>query len=355
MGNCRAFTYDAAGNLTNVYDGQASGCDGKTAGVNSCNAYQGNPSGTCGATSTVSCTNAAAGELCWTQDGKGNRTSYAYDTNHNLASISPPSPLGGTSVTVDSLSRVTSVTDGKGQKTTYSYDALDRVTQILYGGTTSCSSSSTCTTIQYDPDGNLTSRTDASGTTGFGYDTMNRLTKKTLPSSTWNCSGQTGITFAYDGVGNLTSYCDAGGSVSYTYDTVNRVSNLAEPGGTCSGTPSLCTTFSYDNDNRLTKLTFPGGATESLTYDGAGNETSVIGKDSSNNVLTSISYGYAQATQDKGLRLSMTENDPLANLATSYTSILPQCAQIGPRLRTASPRACGRPRSRPSSGSARCR
>lgn len=318
-GNCRAFTYDTAGNLTNVYDGQSSPCDGATGGVNSCNAYQGDPTGTCGATATVSCTNAVSGELCWSKDGKGNKTTFAYDTNHNLTSITPPSPLGATTLVVDSLSRISSVTDGKSQKTTYSYDGLDRVTQILYAGATTCSSHSTCTSFTYDADGNLTSRIDATGTTGFAYDTMNRLTTKALPSAGWNCAGQAGITFGYDPVGNLTSYCDVGGRVTYTYDLVNRLQNLAEPGGSCSGTISLCSTFAYDNDNRVTKLTFPAGASQNLTYDGAGNETSVVGKNSSGSVLTSFSYTYAVGTQDKGLRLSTTEADPIANLTTSYT------------------------------------
>lgn len=210
MGNCRAFTYDSLGNLTNVYDGQASPCDGLTGGVNSCNAYQGDPSGTCGATQTVSCTNAVSGELCWTKDGKGNKTSYAYDTSHNLNKITPPTPLGATTVVSDTLSRIASVTDGKGQKTTYSYDALDRITQILFGGATQCNNRSTCITFNYDNDGNLSSRIDVTGTTSFTYDAMNRLTVKSLPSASWNCAGQSGLTFAYDPAGNLTSYCDAG-------------------------------------------------------------------------------------------------------------------------------------------------
>jgi YD repeat-containing protein len=40
VGNCRAFAYDAAGNPTDVYDGQASGCDNKTLGSHLSNAYQ---------------------------------------------------------------------------------------------------------------------------------------------------------------------------------------------------------------------------------------------------------------------------------------------------------------------------
>jgi RHS repeat-associated protein len=318
MGNCRAFTYDATGNMTTAYDGQTSPCDGHTGGVSSCNAYKGDPSGTCGATTTVTCTNAKAGELCWTQDGRSNRTSYSYDSNSNLNTITPPAPLGAVHVTVDSLSRVVSVTDGNGQVTAYSYDALDRTTQILFGGTNTCVSP-TCTTFTYDANGNLASRTDATGTTQFAYEKLNRVTAKTPQGGSVTCGGST-MSFAYDGVGNLTQYCDAGGNVTYAYNSVNRVASLAEPTGSCSGTPTLCTTYTYDNNDRLTKLTFPGGASQNMAYDGAGNETSATGTTSSGGNIASFTYTYAQGTADKGVRLSMTENDAMAtNLTTSYT------------------------------------
>ena len=319
-GNCRAFTYDTSGNTTGVYDGQTSPCDGHTGGVTGCNAYQGDPSGTCGATSTVACTNAKSGELCWTKDGRTNRTNYTYDVNGNLSTVTPPSPLGAIHVTVDSLSRAATVTDGKGQVTSYTYDALDRTTQILFGGATNCTVPSTCTTFGYDSNGNLVSRNDVTGTTTFTYDKLNRVTIKTLPDATTACVGSTGVTLGYDGVGNLTQYCDSGGTLAYGYDSVNRISSLAEPGGSCSGTPSLCSTYAYDNNGNLTKLTFPGGAAQNIAYDGAGNEKSAIGTASGGGSLTSFSYAYAQGTVDKGLRLSMTENDAMAtNLTTSYT------------------------------------
>ena len=319
VGDCGSALYDSAGNLTYSYSGQASPCDGHAGGTSDCDAYQGNPSGTCGATSTVSCSGAKAGELCWAKDGDGHKTSFAYDTNGNVITITPPSPMAAAQSTVDSLSRTTSITDGKGQKTSFSYDQLDRVVQILYGGATSCTSGATCTTFTWDADGNLASRTDVTGTTTFTYDKLNRLVTKSLPDSSTNCSGQAGITSAYDGADNLTQYCDAGGTVSYGYDSANRNISVAEPGGSCSGTVSLCTTLTYDNDGRLTKLTFPGGATQSSTYDNVGNLTSLIGKDDLNHVITNFSYSYAQSTQDANVRLSMTESDPLANLTTTYT------------------------------------
>ncbi len=323
QGNCRAFSYDTAGNLQNVYDGQSSPCDGHTGGASYTNAYQGDNGTNCGAKN---------GELCSSTDPKGYKTTYGYDTYGNPTAITPPAvtPPLSTTITYDGISRVTSVTDGKAQKTSFSYDALDRITQVLYGGATQCTSSSTCTTYSYDGAGNLKTRVDNTGTTTFAYDTLNRLTNKALPDTTTACTGSVplGMTFAYDGVGNMTAYCDAGGLTAYGYDQANRLTGMAEPGGSCSAPASLCTTFGYDNADHRTSLTFPGAATLNLAYDSAGNETSAIGKSSGGTVLTSFTYCYqtlvnsscpTSGGQDRQVRTRVIENDPVASLTTSYT------------------------------------
>jgi RHS repeat-associated protein len=301
--NCQSFTYDTAGNLTDVFDGRSSSC---TAGNQWQSRYKGDPGVTCAY-------QASAGELCYTQDPKSNRTNYAYDTEGNLTAVHPPSPLGSTVITVDAVSRISTVTDGKGQTTTYSYDNLDRITQILYSGTTTCASYSTCTVFNYDGDGNVKSRTDATGTTTFTYDFLNRLRDKSSPSS-FACSGSspTGITFNYDLNSNLTSYCDAGGTTAYGYDAGNNLIALAEPGGsvntdgTCGSPP--CTSFKYDNDNRRELTTFPGGAKLTAAYDGAGNENSVVGTSAASTILSSFTYTYTVGTTDKQLRQTMNDN-----------------------------------------------
>ena len=319
QGSCRAFTYDASGNLTDTYAGQASPCSGQTGGAHLCDGYQGDPSGTCGATNTVGC--GAPGELCFTKDALGHRTSYAYDSHGNLTSINPPAPLGSTSIVPDALSRSQQVTDGKGQLDTYTFDPLDRVTQILFAGTTTCNTGSTCIKYTYDGDGNLTKRVDNTGTTNFYYDPLNRLTTKSLPGGGTACPGSSpaGITFAYDGADNLTSYCDSGGTVTYGFDPANNLVSLAEPTGTCTAPTSLCTTFAYDKDNRRTKTIFPGMAEFDVGYDNAGNETSTIGKDSTGGILTRFTYTYNLGTSDTALRQTMVELDPQGSATTTYT------------------------------------
>lgn len=330
MTNCGAFTYDPSGNTTSGYLGQSGACDGQTGGTNTCTAYQGDPSGTCGATAQVTCSNAKNGEACWVQDGDGHRTSFAYDSAGNISTVTPPSPsnepLGQTTFTVDALARVTSSIDGKGQKTSYFYDSLDRMTEVLFAGATSCGSYTTCTVYGYDANGNLANQTDSTGAYTFHYNARNMLTQKVFPAnSPWGCPGQTAtITMGYDNAGNLTSYCDVDGSVTYYYDGANRLTGAALPTGSCSSTPQVaCTGYTYDSDDRLTRLTFPGAATQNYSYDNAGNLLTAIGKNSSGAVVTGFTYTYVQVTTptvDRAVRLSVAENDMLvSNLTTSYS------------------------------------
>jgi RHS repeat-associated protein len=312
-GNCTAYVYDTAGNVTDTYAGQATGCDGKTGGIHTATRYQGDLGVSCGG---------KTGETCEVISGDGGATTYGYDSEGNLTSVTPPSPLGGETITYDSLSRVASATDGKGQKTSYTYDNLDRVTQILYGGATQCTpSTGNCITYTYDADGNRTGMTDQSGTTSYYYNALNQLTTESLPDTSSACSGSSpaGITYAYDGVGNLLTYCDSGGTTTYAYDPDNRLLSLAQPGGTCGSPPSLCTTFSYNADGERTQTTFPGGATQTTTYDNSQDITSVVGKSSTASVLTSFTYTYTNGANDTPLVQTRTESDAVASNTYTYS------------------------------------
>jgi RHS repeat-associated protein len=312
QGHCTAYVYDPAGNMTDAYAGQANPCDGQTGGIHANDKYQGDPGVSCGA---------KTGELCSMTDALGNITSYGYDANGNQISVVPPSPLGQTTIVPDGLSRTSSVTDGKGQNTSYSYDQLDRITQVLFNGASTCTpSTGNCISYVYDDDGNRASMTDNTGTTNYYYDTMNRLTTQSLPDASSNCPGSSpaGISFSYDGVGNLTQYCDSGGAVAYAYDAGNRLVSMAEPSGNCGSTPSLCTTFTYNANGERSQTTFPGAATLNVGYDSNRNISSVVGKDKNGTVLTSFSYAYNIGSTDTQLRQTMTQNDPVASNTYTY-------------------------------------
>ncbi|MDP9387296.1 MAG: DNRLRE domain-containing protein, partial [Actinomycetota bacterium] len=315
--SCTAFGYDGYGNPNKVTPGitpptGTTQCDTPPTGSKPYTyAYQGDDAG------AVTC-NAKPRQLCKATDPNGNVTKYGYDgsTKGNLTSITPPAPLGATTITVDALSRVATVTDGKAQKTTYGYDKFDRVTRVTFNGDTACTSRSTCFDFAYDGNGNLTSRISNIGTTMFTYDKLNQVTKKALPGPLVNaCSGQTGMTFTYDPVGNLSTLCDAGGTVTYRYNASNELVSIQEPGGNCAVSPVTgpCTLIGYANssgvyqDGRRMSVTFPPstGTVMKMAYDPAGNMTSIAATKGTT-TLSSFSYTYAVGTKDTELRRNVT-------------------------------------------------
>jgi len=278
--NCTSYSYDTSGNMTDTYSGQSSGtsgCAGLTGGTHQSNAYQGDTGvPNCGPSGAA----AKTGELCSTTDGAGHKTSFTYDGNGNLTTISPPAPLGSTSVTVDGDGRATAVTDGASRSTKYFYDGDDRITELRFDGGTSatCSNSDAtagnCISYSYDNNGNLTSRLDNTGTTSWTYDAQNRPLSKSFPSSI----STTASTVTYDAVGNVATYTDAGtgtGQVAYTYDSANNLTKIAEPGGTCTAPTSKCITIAYTNDSQRDLVTYPSGEQVLLCYDSSNRETQV--------------------------------------------------------------------------------
>lgn len=307
QGNATSYSYNSKGNLATVTTGLASQNQLK-------NAYQGDTGVNCGPSGGA----AKPGELCSATDPRGNVTNYAYDASGNVVKVTPPAPLGSTTIVPDALGRFTSVTDAKGQRTTYSYDAADRITQLLLNGTTTCSTSAgTCITYAYDAAGNLTSRVDKTGTTTFGYDALNRPYLKTFPGGGTSQVG-------YDANGNVTSYTDAGGTVSYGYDPANNLWSLAEPGGSCPAYPTAvtvpnstrCTGFAYDNDNRRTSVNYPSGEKVTMGYDSAGRQTSVVAKRPSGTTFVSRTYSYTNPSTGKDTDLRWKSTDEAGTVTT---------------------------------------
>jgi RHS repeat-associated protein len=273
QGNFLDYAYDTPGNLTSVTN--------RATGDRFSYAYNAN------------------GTLSRITDAKSNVTNFFYDAAGNLTSIDYPGPLGTVSFTyTTSISRLASMTDGKNQTSSYTYDPLDRLTRITFQDGSQVN-------YAYDGNGNLSSRTDATGTTTFAYDHLNRMTTKNLP-------GGSSITFAWDASGNLGSLTDAGGTVSYGYDDTNNVASLTEPGGHLS-------TFTYDkNDNRISTA-YPNGVKMGIGRDNSGRVCKIASTrgtlpspftctSSAPSPLTSFSYTYTQGGTDRALRQSMTDN-----------------------------------------------
>jgi len=298
QGNSSLTGYDTAGNTMSVTDTTP----GRTATTTATATYQGDPKAGGG---TVTC-GGHPGQVCTSTTANSGLTTYAYNTNGELITLTPPAPLGAQSFTYDSLSRLKTVTDGKSQLTTYSYNAEDAVTYTTWaGGDTD--------QLTYDNDGNQTQQTDnRAGTNSYTYDGLGRQT------SFGETGNTTASTVTYDPAGNVLTASDSTGTVAYGYDAANQLISLAEPGGTCPagqyGT-ALCTRFDYDANGHLLKTTYPGYTTQTSTYDNSGRVLHKIATHGST-VLSDLSYSYTAATaggpgNSKDRQVTQTRTDTL--------------------------------------------
>ena len=145
-------------------------------------------------------------QYCYDADGRCIRASsllgeerYGYDKDGQLTSVRyPDSP--SEAFAYDAVgNRITA------NGATYTVNNLNQCTAISAGMDSSASA------ITYDKDGNMTSLTDANGTTSYSYDTLNRLVAVSNPAAgiNWSCS--------YDVFGNRVSVTDNGVTTERTY------------------------------------------------------------------------------------------------------------------------------------------
>ena len=210
--------------------------------------------------------------------------SYGYDNAGRLASMSDPATGATLTYTYNSLSQLFQISYGSGADVrAFGYNSLHQLTS----DTLSTASGQTVASIgyEYDPNGNLISKTTsahftASAANTYTYDEANRLTS-------W--SNGTTTTYGYDGAGNLTQ----SGSKTYTYDARDELTNdsantysytangtlASEVTGT--GTASFTTdaygqqltentqSYQYDALGRDLRVTTGTGGTAVLSYQGS--------------------------------------------------------------------------------------
>ena len=252
-------------------------------------------------TITLNYDTASPGKLDSITDQRAKTTSYGYDTAGNLKQITPPMPLGSTTLTYTlSLSRVATVTDAKGKTRTLSYDNLDRVTKITY-------SDGSYVGLVYDKDGNLIARNDSvGGNSTYSYDELSRVTSETLP-------GPASTTYTYDAASNLKTLTDAGGTVTYNeYDGANRNTSIFHT------TPGigLAYTDPQGGAGQTVTTTYPNGVsvTRSADYAGRVAEIKAI-KDTT--TIEHLKYEYDDASYGQGV-LQARMIDVLAGKTTRY-------------------------------------
>jgi RHS repeat-associated protein len=216
----------------------------------------------------------AAGRVSVVVDPLGNRTSYAYDANDNVTTLT--TPIGTTTYVYDADKELADQTDANGRRTTFAYDGDGRRTNERW--LTSSGGTVETLTYTYDADGELTGATDPNATLTFTYDSGgNQLTAAT--SST---AGQPSVTLTsgYDTIHDRTTLSDnlaTAGLITYTYDGDQRLTELDQSFG---GTAGPQVTFTYDSGGRMTfeSRTIGGSGTQintTLSYDAANRVTTI--------------------------------------------------------------------------------
>ncbi|HBB98516.1 MAG TPA: hypothetical protein DC054_24300, partial [Blastocatellia bacterium] len=197
-------------------------------------------------------------------DAAGLAFTYDYDATNKLTQKKMPNGVK-TTYQYDGVDRLTRLLDAKGVNTvadhqyvynaasqitqitepaitkSYGYDAVDRLTSANYTNPLQ-----TAENYSYDGVGNrLASQLSAS----YTYQRFNRLTSTS------------GMTYVYDANGNLTSKTDSTGTTQNTWDFENRLKQVTLPNGATVG-------YKYDALGRRIQRTPSTGASTHFVYDG---------------------------------------------------------------------------------------
>ncbi len=208
----------------------------------------------------------------------------AYDLNRNPLTIIDPNNVV-TSLTYDEQGRLTSRTVGN-ESSTYNWDSAGLLTQItLPDGRT--------LTYSYDAGHQLTAITDAEGNhLVYTLDAMgNRIREDVkdplgqlaqtrsrvydpLSRLAQDIGGQGQVTrYEYDPNGNQTKVTDPlGHSTTSGYDALNRLITLTDPG-------NCVIRYTYDGQDQLTQVSDPRALVTTYTIDGLGNRTQTASPD----------------------------------------------------------------------------
>ncbi|GAB2862241.1 hypothetical protein GCM10027277_33510 [Pseudoduganella ginsengisoli] len=175
-----------------------------------------------------------------TADGTPRNWTYTYNELGQVTTVTAPRNAI-TTYSYDSEGRLASVTNAVGHVTTLSnYDVNGRVGRIT-------DPNGLVTDMTYTPRGWIASSTTGGESTVYEYDGVGQLIKATQPDGAW-------VSYTYDAAHRLTAITDrTGNSITYTLDLAgNRINEQVKDSG---GALARQISRTYNTLNRLTQIT----------------------------------------------------------------------------------------------------
>jgi RHS repeat-associated protein len=221
------------------------------------------------------------GTVGYDRDGNGNilalmingqTTKYNYDAlNRMIRQTNPDGTIK--QYTYDAIGNLITRLDENGVLTTYTYD-YDLLVDIDY------SDSTHDVALTYNDNGELTSMTDATGTTAFTYDNGGRLIGKDGPQNDDN------FTYGYDNNNNRITMTLPGMNLTYTYNDLDQLTNVTNT------THGVSAQYAYNANNMLTSKTYNNGLNTTYGYDNLNRLISLQNKKSNGQIFSGFTYTY---------------------------------------------------------------
>jgi RHS repeat-associated protein len=272
---------------------------------------------------TLSYSYYATGSLArtWSSNVSGVDTSYAYDEQNRLATVTDPN-LGNTTYSYDEVGNLKSVNYPNAIKHQYTYNVLNRLDLLIDRSPTNTIIN--CWKYHSTGAGQRTWVEEFDHRTAwYTYDNLGRLKTEAVTGSIQD--GKNGnVSYSYDNVGNrLSRTSSLSGLVnqSFSYDANDRLNGdqydangntksapASQPpvtpqqpgaGGSPLNAQQILGTDSYDSENRLTQRNGNNGSV-TLLYDGDGNrvQQTVNGQTTTYLVDDRNPTGYAQVVEE---------------------------------------------------------
>ncbi|MEQ6205020.1 hypothetical protein ABMC88_18440, partial [Sulfitobacter sp. HNIBRBA2951] len=199
-------------------------------------------------------------------DGVNDVTSYTYNADGTLASMTDPNGLVTTYATYDGFGNPTRIVEPDGIAWSMTYDAEGQLLEVIENVDQSTARKSTFT---YDIIGQLTSYTNGRNKAWtFTYDEARRLVETQTPDGdtvdlSYNLAGLVTKTEYRDSSGTVTFFADA------DYDELGRLKELL-------GAEGQTTAFTYDEEDNLSTAVDALNLVTSNSYDPLNRVTQVV-------------------------------------------------------------------------------